>query len=676
VSTWTSAAKEAVGASLGPSSRVWFTLQGGVLTEVYYPRLDVANVRTLELAVSDGTSTWFESEDLLHDLEQLDERALLFRQTSRHPGGLFSLSKTYVTDPARDTLLVDVTFRSEKPIYEVYVVYDPSLGNTSQGDTGWSEGGALLAEERRVASALLSSAGFVRATTGFVGTASDGRAELRRHKRLVTLHGRAEKGNVVQVAQLPQARHLTLALGFGWSSSRAQDNARASLRRGFAIVSAEYTALWHAYLAGLRLPAADHHRRPLQLAAMVLKAHEDKTYRGAGVASLSIPWGTARPADDPRTAGYHLVWSRDLYQVATAFLLLHDRASAEAALDYLFRTQQRPDGTFPQNSWLDGRPYWPSLQMDEIAYPLILAWQLGRADARTFARHVRPAADFLVAQGPATPQDRWEEESGYSPSTIAAEIAGLICAAEIAERNQAAERARRYRSVADAWASSLERWMVTTTGTLDDRLHDQGYYLRINNNTDPDDGFPLEINNGGGTFDERQVADAGFLELVRLGIRPPGDPVIERSVAVVDATLRVNTPQGPYFYRYNHDGYGEHADGAPYDGGGVGRLWPLLSGERGEYEIARGRDAGPYIEAMLRSANRGGMIPEQVWDRGDHSPRGLKLGQGTGSATPLAWSMAQLVRLLVDAAEGRVVEQPKVVADRYLRKAGGRPTGR
>src|SRR5437764_8429086 len=253
------------------------------------------------------------------------------------------------------------------------------------------------------------------------------------------------------------------------------------------------------------------------MAAMVLKAHEDKTYRGAMIASLSIPWGGGSSANEPNVGGYHLVWPRDLYQVATAFLAAGDKASAERALDYLFRVQQKPDGSFPQNSWLDGRPFWSSLQMDEVSYPLVLAYQLGRTDSETYVKHVRPAADFIVPRGPSTPQERWEEKSGYSPSTIAAEIAGLTCAAEIARRNDDQTSAAIYLATADDFARNVERWTATTTGVYGDK----NYYLRLSFNDDPDDGQPFDIGNGGGVYDEREIVDAGFLELVRLGVKSP-----------------------------------------------------------------------------------------------------------------------------------------------------------
>ncbi len=662
--TWTSGSKEAVGTSTSANSHVWFTLEGGILTEVYYPRLDTADVRTLEFAVSDGKKTWIDSRDLLHSIERINENALTFRQTSRDPEGHFTLTKTYITDPQRDTLLIDVTF-SGPPGDSLYVLYDPSLKNSGYGDTGFSQGKALIAQKEDVATALISSEGFAQMSSGFAG-ASDGYTDLLLHHRLDWEYVRAENGNVVQVADIPFIKHFTLGLGFGPTPSVALENARTSLRRSFAAVSADYVQGWTKYLGGLR-HVSERYRSEFQLAAMVLKAHEDKTYPGAMIASMSIPWGFAVPSDKPNVGGYHLIWARDLYEVATGLMAAGDRAAAERALNYLLTVQQKPDGSFPQNSWLDGRPYWTALQMDEVSYPMILAWQLAKTDPGTWEHHIRPAAEFVVAHGPATQQERWEEVSGYSPSTIAAEIAGLVCAADIARQNGANHDAERYLRIADEWAGNVEKWLVTTSGHLGGRLASQGYYIRIDNNTDPNDGYRLDVHNGGGVWDERDVVDAGFLEFVRLGIRRPDDETISRSLEIIDSTIRVETPNGPSFRRYNHDGYGDTSFGGPWLGEGVGRLWPIFTGERGEYEIARGHDATAYLEAILHFANAGGMIPEQVWDRAEATPSRFVFGSGTGSATPLAWSMAQFIRLVVCAEEKRIVELPDIVAEHFVR---------
>src|SRR5262249_39336414 len=230
---------------------------------------------------------------------------------------------------------------------------------------------------------------------------------------------------------------------------------------------------------------------------------------------------------------------------------------ANRALDFLFQLQQKPDGSFPQNSRVDGRPQGNGLQMDQVALPLVLAYQLHRLDRETWRRHIKPAADFIVAHGPATGQDRWEEESGYSPATIAAQIAGLVCAAAAARANHDGRSASNYLAHADDWQRNVARWTATTTGPYGNG----NYYLRITENNDPNDGARIEINSGGGTFDEREIVDAGFLELVRLGIKSADDPLIVNSLTVVDKLIRVETDAGSAWYRYNHDAYGERPDG-------------------------------------------------------------------------------------------------------------------
>lgn len=663
---WPSAAKSAIATANTLESKVWLTLGEGVMTEVYYPTADSANTQTLEFIVVNDTTkkVEIESADTTHRIEALDPRALSFRQVNTAKYGDYTITKTYTTDPQRSTVLIDVNFESSRRTpYSLYVYYDPSLNNSGMHDSAWSQGEALLASDADKGSALISSTGFDQMTNGYLGT-SDGLMQLRENGRIVDAYGRASEGNVVQVAHVKRQATFTLALGMGKDAADSLRNARVSLSKGFRRCRAEYEAGWHEYVRALRRVEPKHERQ-FNMAAMVLKAHEDKTYRGAMIASLSIPWGGGKNANEPDVGGYHLVWSRDLYHVATAFEAVGDKASAGRALDYLFSVQQKRDGSFPQSSWLDGRPFSHSLQMDEVAFPLILAYQLGRADSKTWTRNVKPGADFLVEHGPYTKQERWEEESGYSPSTIAAEIAGLVCAAAIARRNDDRVSAERYLAKADDWARNVERWTATTNGPYGDG----NYYLRLSENGFPDGGAQLEINNGGGTFDERWIVDAGFLELVRLGIKRADDPLIVKSLAVVDGLIKVNTPAGEAWYRYNHDGYGEKANGSSWDGTGVGRLWILLTGERGEYDIARGdREAArKRLDAMREFSGEGLMLPEQVWDRAESPRPELRLGKGTGSATPLAWSMAQFIRLAVNIQQRRNIDTPDIVAQRYAK---------
>jgi glucoamylase len=640
---------------------VWFTLGDGVLTEAYYPTVDKANLRMLELVVTDGAG-FFEREsvDTEHRVDVPARDVLSFRQTNTSRSGRYRIVRETFTDPAHQTVAIHFRFEPTGAPLSVHLYVDPAMDNSGLHDTADVSGDAIVAAQGTVFMAIAASSGFGEKTCGFVDV-NDGIGDLRSTGRLARRFDRAEDGNVAATAEIRQgsgggAMDFVVAVSFGSSADGAIAEARATLAQPIDQTLQAYSSGWREYVAKLE-PVGTAYADEYAMSAMVLRAHEDKTFRGAIIASMTIPWGNEVDAGDGNAGGYHLVWARDLYEVATAFMAMGDRAAADRALDYLFQIQQKADGSFPQNSWLDGRPYWGSLQLDEVAYPIVLAHELGRTDASTYRDHVRPAAEFIVSHGPSTPEERWEEEGGYSPSTIAAELAGLICAAAIADANHDAQAAATYRKTADAWLARLDGWTSTRTGPL----AREPYYIRIAQHGAPDSGEPLEINNGGGTYDERTIVDAGFLELVRLGIRPASYPLIVRSLPVVDRTIRIDTPAGPAWYRYNHDGYGEKENGGGWVETGVGRLWPLLTGERGEYELARGGDARPLLDTLQKFANAGRMLPEQIWDRRDSPSPHLRFGEGTGSATPLAWTHAQFIRLALAVKRGRVVETPEVV---------------
>jgi len=635
---WATAAKNGFGTSVSLSSKVWFTLANGVMTEVFYPTVDLPNVQTLQLYVDTGGRIETEIDSTHHRLEVPNPAALTFRQINTAKNGAYTITKTYVTDPRRNTVLidVDVSIKSGSDA-RVYVQYDPSINNSGWHDDTHIERNGLIAFEKDIASALIPSCGF--------------------HELSMKV-----PTNLIQTFPLNQNR-CTLALSFAKTPDQAVATARASLARGFSAVRREYEAEWQRYVA--TLPRIAKHQRQFNMAAMVLKGLEDKTYRGAVIASPSTPWGGGPNSNEPNTTGYHAVWSRDLYHVATALESMGDRAGANRLFDYLFNVQQKPDGSFPQNSWVDGRPIGNGLQMDQVALPLVLAYQLKRHDRKTWLKHIKPAADFILNRGPRTDQDRWEEKPGYSPATIAAQIAGLVCAAEIAKLNGDKATAGKYRETADNWAQNVDKWTVTKSGNA------SGYYLRITENDNPNDGAKMEINSSSLVVDERKILDAGFLELVRLGIKGPRDPLIVESLKLIDQLIKVKTPAGEAWYRYNHDAYGETPDGGNYDArNGIGRLWTLLTGERGEYELAAGNVAGAQkmLATLAGFANDGGMIPEQVWDREESPAASLRFGAGTGSATPLAWSMAQFIRLAMSIERGRNVETPRVVWERYGRR--------
>jgi glucoamylase len=383
------------------------------------------------------------------------------------------------------------------------------------------------------------------------------------------------------------------------------------------------------------------------------------------------------PATQDSGQGYHRVWTRDLYEMATGLAAAGDKATARDIVQYMLHQLESPDGYMPQNSLVDGTPVDTAVQMDEIAYPLLLAWSIGIDDRATYHKYLQPLGDYIVRHGPITDQERWEEDPGYSPSTIAAEIAGLTALADIAQRDGDAVRALAYQAVADEWQRSVKSWTVTTNGPLSRAP----YFIRIDDNLDPNDGDTLAIS-GGPPVDERAIVDGGFLELVRLGVLPPTDTTIAGSLAVVDRMIRVNTANGPAWYRYNHDNYGDARSGAPWNftaGVGIGHPWPVFDGERGEYTLALGKPAQAlsYLETMRRSASPTGLIPEQIWERRALPPSkagtppasasiGMTPGQADGSATPLNWALGQYIRLLADAQAGTLLDRPAITTARYV----------
>ncbi|SEP77835.1 glucoamylase [Lentzea xinjiangensis] len=443
--------------------------------------------------------------------------------------------------------------------------------------------------------------------------------------------------------------HGTFAVGFG------EGVAQAALDRGFDVVAREYARGWHTYLDGLKWPkSAD--RRLYDMSVMVLAATEDKANAGASIASPSFPWAFGFDRElAPELGPYALVWPRDLYHVSTAMIAAGDRAFAQRSLDFMLREQQQPDGHLPQNTRVDGTPVWTKVQLDQTAAPLLLAWHLDQRDKSTVDA-LRRSADFLLSypNAPFSEQERWENQDGYSPATIASVVAGLVCFADLVQRN--GENADRYLAAADAWQRQVEGWTATRTGPYEPKP----YYLRVTKDGKPDQGTRYNLGDNNPTdIDQRAVVDPSFLELVRLGVKRADDPVVRNTVRVVDRQLK---EQG-YWHRFTQDGYGETADGRPWNINWptptrtYGRLWPLLSGERGEYELLAGdrASAAQRLREIAATANSGLMLPEQVWN-----------GRGTTSATPLAWTHAQYVRLAWSLDRGTPVERPAVVVRRYL----------
>jgi glucoamylase len=496
--------------------------------------------------------------------------------------------------------------------------------------------------------------------------------------------GQALDGNIAVMGEIDVAanREFTIAISFGDGNHAAIAQLMQTLATPYDEHQRRFLLQWGRSISPPKMSSASKDGGKLmRISHNVLLTHEDKTYSGAFIASASIPWGNSK--GDTDLGGYHLVWTRDMVQTATALLASGRTDTAMRALVYLACTQ-RTDGSFAQNFWIDGTPYWTGIQLDEVAFPIMLAWRLWKMDGLgefDIFPFVERAAAFLVRYAPVTQQERWEEAAGYSPSTLAAVISALVCAADIARSRQAAELGSYLESYADWIEAHLDEWTTTKDGVLLPEV--KYHYMRIR---PPAEGEPfynpdlppccIHINNREpgekSDFEAREVIDAGFLELVRYGIRRADDPLIVDSLKVVDHSLKIETPFGDCWRRYNHDGYGEKKDGDAYNGSGQGRAWPILTGERGHYELAAGHDTSPYIKAIEQFSSMGGMLPEQIWDYKDIPSKGMYLGKPAGSAQPLVWAHAEYLKLLRSAADGRVFDRISVVEERYGVAAGKR----
>ena len=722
------ARKDCVGTARNTSSKVWFTVADGVLSDTYWPTVDATNVHTLQYVVTDGKFTDLQTRNNQMTYRVVpDPTGMSCTIVARSAAHHYRITTTYITDPARDAVLMRTSFRGPRHD-RLYVRLDPLAGGTGGGGAQNAGGNsATLATVNGYAvpvafntntmtdavnrdyavktyEALESSNGFSTASVGYAGTASDGLSMLDSSHQLTTFDS-APDGHVALTAELRIAhgRIVNLALGFGTTEKQALETAGDSVAQQFGRVWADYEAGWVRYDSRLRRPSPSLGTsavREYYASVNVVKASEDKTYPGAIAAGLASPWGQAVPAGnltngEPTYFGsYREVFARDLYEAFTGLLVAGDIQTARAATRFLFDRQQQADGSMPRNSLENGKPAPDTggLQLDETSYPILMDWQSGLAGNSTlYTDHVIPAADFLVAHGPSDGVERWEEQSGYSPSTIAAEIAGLTAAAHIATVHGDSVRARIYQATADDFARNIKSWTVTTTGPYGPR-----YFIRVSKTGDPNAAISYSLGNGSGTYDQRSVLDAGFLDLVRLGILPANDPDVTATLPIIDKYIERSTPSGIGFYRYGTtptesvDGYGDcyqpsgsscSTPGEPWPttDTGTGHLWPVLSGERGEYEVAAGHYsfARSLLQSMQNMQSGQGLEPEQAWEDPPlpASPYGsdpttasigFQPGEPAGSASPLTWAQAQYARLALDLSARHNLETPQIVTDRYV----------
>ena len=723
------ARKDCFGTARNTTSKVWYTVAGGVLSDVYYPTIDNTNVETLRYVVTDGsTFTDVQGRDTTYTVAPLPgSGGMGCTVTTTAKNGKYQITTDYITDPARNALLMKVSFKASAPNrLRLYARLDPTVNGNGGG--GSSNGGADLAltdtstghpilvsddpntttnaANRDYAQPVFMAldAPFTsESTNGFAGSASDGLVELDASHALTTSYSAANNGNVVQTARVAgnnKTIQFTASLGFGSTQSDAVSTAESALGDGWAAASDSFKQAWQTYdarlnrppntLPGISGPRVGQLRDAYFTSANVLKAVEDKTFPGALVAAPASPWGQATSAGDPQNTyfgSYREVFARDLYEIWTGLMADGDTATATDATLFLFDRQQQPDGSMPRNSLINGKaaPDSFNTQLDETAYPLLMADQLQLTDHTLYEQHIKPAANFVAAHGPAFGVERWEEQDGYSPSTIAAEIVGLLSAADLADANNDPASAAIWRGTADDFQRSIKNWTVTTTGTLAPR-----YFIRLSKTGDPNAAISYNVGNGGPTLDQRQVIDQGFLELTRLGELSATDPDIVASLPVVDATIRNATAAGDGFHRYNGDGYGDRSsDGRPWapSGQGSGHLWPALSAERAEQQLQTGDTAGAaaLLNSMARMASGVGLIPEQNWENPALAPSpfrtdpttasiGFADGGAAGSAAPLDWSAGAFVRLARDLATGKLLDRPAASYGRYVQHTQGTTT--
>ena len=669
-STWTPGAKDLVTAALG--NCLWATLGQGIVTEVYWPSTGEPQIRDLGFIVA-GAGWWREVKRQPGYVISTPDPGLLV-PTIVHRGDGYRLTLDVVVDPQRPVLLLHYVLAGTglrlypllAPHLEAHPVDHAADDHTSGMDNvaAVGPGGSLWAQRGRRSLSLVADPGFARASAGYVGV-SDGWQDFNRNGQMTWTYERAGPGNVALMGEL-LASEGVIAVGFAESPQDAETAARQSLAAGFARARTSVVQGWEAWTQRLTLPPVKPDDPPelpsaMRRSAAVIRSHQDATYPGAFVASLSIPWGNVR--ND--LGGYHLVWPRDAVEAGLGLLALGQADDATRLLGYLIE-RQAPDGHWPQNFYPDGTPFWTGVQLDETALPVILAAKLddlGHGLPPRAPEMIAAAAGYLVRNGPLTAQDRWEENPGGSPFTLGVIVAAMVAAAKFLDGAP-----RRYLvGLADSWNERIEEWTYASGDPFGLRVPVSGHYVRIGPPVSQGGlrGFVDIKNRDDVVLKAEAVVGLEFMYLARLGLRSVDDERMANSVQVVEAVLGKDLPAGRAYYRYNMDGYGEREDGGPFTGLGVGRPWPLLAGERGHYALLEGHDPLPQLRAMLAMSNDHGLLPEQVWDRGDLPALELFEGRPSGSAMPLVWAHSELVKLVAARHQGRPVERLDAVEDRY-----------
>ncbi len=693
---WTPSAKEGIGKALNASSNVSFTISHGILNEIYYPSEDMACTRDMEFIVTNGKDFFSEEKrHTTHDIRMADKGIPAYKIMNGCTEGHYGIEKTIIADPIRDVVLQEIRFQALKgeiKDYQLHAILAPHIGNSGGGNTAWVgayKGMSMLFAYRNGKTlAFACSYPWKKRSVGYVGK-SDGWTDLSRHKQMTWEYQHAENGNVALTGQIDLDKvedTFLLAIGFGTDMEEAGLHVRSSLLNGFDEAHQLYVKEWKEWQKMIthRNSSKNAAGKLFRESAAVLRMHEAKRFPGAIVASMSIPWGAAKGDQD--IGGYHMVWARDLVETSGGLMAMGTHPGTQRILNYLAATQEA-DGSWPQNMWLSGKPHWTGIQLDEIALPVLLIDLFKNKkliDSKYFESYwkvVKKAAGYLVREGPYTLQDRWEKLPGYSTFTMATEVAALLAAADFAKDNNKPNLAKYLFETADYWNDHIETWTYVTGTQLAKDVGVEGYYIRINPFKDvaAQDLKERKIHLGNHKEDEgwarvNELVSPDALALVRFGLRAADDPRILNTIRVIDHLLKVETPHGPCWYRYNNDGYGEKADGTEYDGLGIGRAWPLLTGERAHYEIAAGhlQKARSLVKTMEAFANYG-LIPEQIWDREDMPEKELYFGKHSGSAMPLVWAQAEYIKLCASLKLKKIFDMPEHTRVRYLENKESSP---